>query len=62
MNNTIPCKAGIIDNNVDLAIAEISCLLHQIGDIVAVKDVADNSEGAAGFRRVDGVCDGVGLL
>lgn len=59
MNNTIPCKPGIVDDDMNLAISELSRFLHQFGDIISIEDIADDSEGTAGLRRVDGISDGI---
>lgn len=62
VNNTIPGEPGIVHDNVDFAIAELGGFLYQLGDIVAIKDIADDGEGAAGLGGVDRVSDGVGFL
>jgi hypothetical protein len=62
VNNTIPGKPSVIDNDMNLAIAKLSSLLHQLGDVVAVSDIADDGESPAGLRGVDGVRDAVGLF
>lgn len=62
MNNTIPCEPGIVHDNVDFAIAELGGFLYQLGDVVAIEDIAADGEGAAGLCGVDRVSDGVGLF
>lgn len=62
VNNTVPSEPGIIDDDVDLTIAKIGSPFDKVIDIVSIKDIPDDSEGTAGFRRVDGVCDCVGLV
>lgn len=62
MNNTIPREPGVVHNNMDLAIAEFGSFLDQFGDVVAVEDVADDGESAAGLCGVDRVSDGVGFF
>lgn len=62
VNNTIPCEPGIVHDNVDFAIAELSGFLYQLGDIVGIEDIAGDSEGAAGLCGVDCVGDGVGFF
>lgn len=62
MNNPIPGKPGIINDDMDLAIPELSRLLHQVRDVVRIRDIADDGQSAAGLGGVDGVCDGVGFF
>lgn len=62
VNDAIPCKSGVVDDDVNLAVAELGGFLDQIVDIVAVEDIADDGKGTAGFRRVNGVGDSVGLF
>lgn len=62
VNNTIPGEPGIVDDNVDFAIAELGGFLYQFGDIVAIEDIANDGEGTAGLGGVDRVGDGVGFL
>jgi hypothetical protein len=61
VNNAIPREPGIVHDNVDLAVAELGGFFYEVGYIVAVEDVADDGEGAAGFCGVDCVGDGVGF-
>jgi hypothetical protein len=62
MNDSIPRKPGIIHNNMNLAIPKLSSALHKLGDIVAIKNITNDSEGTTRLRRVDGVSDGIGLF
>lgn len=62
MNHSIPSKPSIINNNMNLPTPKLSSTLHQLRDVIGVQDIADNSESAAGFSRVDGVGDGVGFF
>jgi hypothetical protein len=62
MNNPIPRKPSIIHNNMNLAIPKLSSALHKLGDIVAIKNIANDSEGTTRLRRVDGVSDGIRLF
>lgn len=62
VNDAIPCKSGVVDDDVNLAVAELGGFLDQIVDIIAVEDIADDGKGTAGFRRVNGVGDSVGLF
>lgn len=59
VDNTIPSEPGVIDDDVDLTIAEIGCPFYKIIDVVFIEDIPDDSEGTTGFRRVDGVRDSV---
>jgi hypothetical protein len=40
VDDTVPCVASIVDNDVDLAVAELSCLLDKRLDVSVVEDVA----------------------
>ena len=62
VNNTIPCEPGIVHDNVDFAIAELGGFFNQLGEVVAIEDIADDGEGTASFCGVDRVSDGVGLF
>lgn len=44
MNDTIPGVAGIIHNNMDLAIAKLSCLLDKLVDVLIVEHVTWNGQ------------------
>lgn len=62
MNDPIPSKPGIIHDNMNLAIPKLRRLLHQLGDIIAIRDIADDGERAPRFGGINGVRDGVGLF
>lgn len=55
MNNPVPCKPGIVDDNMDLAVAELGCLVDESLDVLVVENVSDDCNGAAGLGAVDGV-------
>lgn len=57
MNNPIPRKPRIIDNDMDLPIPELGGLGDEVLDIPIIKNIADDSEGAPGGSGVDGVGD-----
>lgn len=60
MDHGVPSEAGVVDDDVDFAVAEFGGFLDQILVVGWVDNVAcDGDGGAAGF--VDGVCDGLGL-
>jgi hypothetical protein len=46
----------------NLAIPKLSSSLHKLGDIVAIKNITNDSEGTTRLRRVDGVSDGIRLF
>jgi hypothetical protein len=55
VNNTVPCVARIVDDDVDLAVTELCRLLDERLDVGIVEDVAaDGNCAAAGlFDLVD---------
>ena len=42
MDDTIPGETGVVDNAVKLAVAELSRLLHQLGNMRIVEQIASN--------------------
>lgn len=46
MNNSIPRKTRIIDDNVDLAVPEFGGLFNKGRDVLVVEDVANDRNGA----------------
>lgn len=46
MNNSIPRKTRIIDDNVDLAVPEFGGLFNKSRDVLVVKDVANDGNSA----------------
>jgi hypothetical protein len=61
VNNTIPGEAGVVDNDVNLAVAKLCGLLDKIGKVCVVKDVAGDSDGLAAVVS-DGLRSGSGLF
>jgi hypothetical protein len=61
VNDTVPSVSGIVDDNVDLAIAEFCCLFDESLDVRIVENVAGDGNGAAAVR-FDGVDDGLRFL
>lgn len=55
MNNPVPCKSGIVNDNMDLAVPELSGLVDERLDVLVVEDVSNDRNGAAGLGAVDGV-------
>jgi hypothetical protein len=55
VNYAVPCVSGIVDNDVNLAISKLRCLLDQGLDVGIVEDVAADGDGlaAGGLDRVD---------
>lgn len=62
MNHPIPGKPSIINNDMNLAIPKLSRLLHQLRDVIAIRDIADDGQGTASLGGVDGVRDGIGFF
>jgi hypothetical protein len=62
VNDTIPGKPGIVNNDMNLAVAKSRSLVHEVLDILVIEDVADHSNGAVGFGVVDGLDDAVCLF
>lgn len=47
MYYSVPGEAGVVDNDVYLAIAEFGCLLHQLVDMFCIQHVARDGNGGA---------------
>lgn len=62
MNNAIPSKAGIINNNVNLATTKLSSFLNKLLHILRIQNIAHNGQSAAGPGSIDGVSDRIGLV
>lgn len=56
MDHAVPGVACVVDDNVDLAVAEVCGLLDERVDVLVVEHVSGDSEGLAA-ALVDGVCD-----
>lgn len=61
MNNAVPCKSGIVNDNMDLAVPEFSGLVDESLDVFVVENISDDCNGAAGLGAVDGVDYGAGF-
>lgn len=46
----------------NLAIPKLSRLLHQLRDVIAIRDISDDGQGTASLGGVDGVRDGIGFF
>ena len=55
MNHPIPRKPRIINNDMNLAIPELSRLLHQRLDICIIENIPRDGDGPVRARGVDGV-------
>ena len=56
MYHSVPCEPGVIHNNMDLALPELSCLSDQFVDVVGVQHIPRNRESfPAGL--IDVLCD-----
>lgn len=62
MNNSIPGKPRIINNNMNLPLPKLRRLLHQLGDILAIRDIADDGKSTTRLDGVDRVRDGIGFF
>lgn len=62
VNYSIPGEPGIVNDNMDLAAAELRGALHEFIDIVGIRDITDYSESSAGFDRIDSISYSVGLF
>ena len=60
MDHAIPGEAGVVDDDVDFAVAEVGCGFDQCGVVVAVRDVTGAGDGLAAVL-VDRISDGLGL-
>jgi hypothetical protein len=55
VDHAVPCVTSIVDNNMNLAVSELRCLLDQFLNILVIEHIACYSYGAAaGF--VDLLC------
>lgn len=61
VDHAVPRVAGVVDDDVDLAVAELGGLFHERGDVFGVGDVAGDGDCLAAVL-VDAVGDVVGLL
>jgi hypothetical protein len=62
VDDAVPGVAGVVDDVVDLAAAELGGFLDQDVDVVGVGDVAGDGDGPVGAVLVDGVGDGLGAF
>lgn len=56
MNDTVPRESSVVDDDVNLAIAELGSLLHQLGEVRIVEHIAWNGNSASS-RITDLLCD-----
>lgn len=61
VNDTVPCKASVVDNDVNLAIAKLSRLLDQLIDVAVVQHIAGHRQRLAAIL-VDALRDLVRLV
>jgi hypothetical protein len=57
MNNPIPSKSRIIDNNVNLPTTKLSSFLHKLFDVLSIQHIADNRQRAPRSNGIDPVSD-----
>ena len=61
MDDAVPSISSIVDNDVDLAVAKLCCLLDQLVDVVIVEHISRNGNCPAA-RLVDFIYYILGLL
>jgi len=61
VDHAVPGVACVVDDDVDLAAAEVCGLLDERVDVLVVEHIAGHGEGLAAVL-VDGVCDGFGFF
>lgn len=57
MNDPIPSKSRIIDNNVNLPPAKLSCFLHKLIHVLSIQHIADNRQRAPRPNGINTVSD-----
>lgn len=62
VNNSIPRKASIVHNNMNLASTKLSCPLHQCFDITSVQDISHDSQRPTRLGSIDSIRDSIRLL
>jgi len=45
VNDTVPCESGVVDNNMDLAIAKLCRLLYQLLNVLSAEHVTRDGDG-----------------
>jgi hypothetical protein len=53
MNDTIPSVPSVVDDDVDLAIAELRCFLDEHGEVCWICDIARDGDGTVRRGRID---------
>ena len=53
MDHTIPCVPGVVDDDVDLAIAKVGGCFDELGKVGRVGHVAGDGDGAVRVRVID---------
>jgi hypothetical protein len=61
VDDTVPCVAGVVDDDVDLTAAKLRRLRDQLVDVLLFQQVTRHSEGLAA-GGVDAVCRGARLF
>jgi len=61
VDDAVPCVARVVDDDVDLAVAEVCGVFDELGDVGVVHHVAHDSDGGAA-RCVDAVDDSFSLF
>lgn len=56
VNHTVPSEAGVVDNNVDLALAKLGRLLHKLAKVVVIEHVTRYRKGRTP-GGVNVICD-----
>jgi hypothetical protein len=61
VDDTVPGKSSIVNNDMDLSVSKFSCLLYHSLQVCAVLNVTGNRDGSSRRSIVDGLGDGFGL-
>ncbi len=61
VDHTVPRVTCVVNYDMDLAVAELSCFLHEDREVGRVCDIARDAEGAVRHRGIDGVSGGRGF-
>lgn len=56
MDHAVPCVPGVVDDDVDLAVAKVGGCFDELGEVGGVGYVAGDSDGAVRVRVID--CSG----
>ena len=60
MNDSVPSKSSVVDNDVDLAVSKLGSPLDELGDVFILQQIAGDGNGAAA-GLIDVLCDFLGF-